>query len=118
MSIRPTNPVAFISSPTLLSNLPRVSHVAPLPLNTISSLQPMNCFSTFFSKIYEWLKQIFPSLFISTATRTNLTAQELEQRVQKGHDFINNSIDHHLGDRARNMLRDRLLVRMEYTADT
>ncbi|MBS0604924.1 MAG: hypothetical protein JSS60_07810 [Verrucomicrobia bacterium] len=119
MSIRPTSHSDFVRDATLPSS-PQISSPSQILRTThasqdiIRSFQAENICSSFFSKIFQWLKQLFPCLFGAAPARTDLTAQELEERIRKGVDFINNSVDHHLGNPARNLLRDRFLVRMSH----
>jgi hypothetical protein len=71
--------------------------------------------STVLSKVYQWLKKLLPCLF--GKTKTSLTAQELQDRIQKGRAFIHTSIDQHLRHIARNLPRDKFLIRMSYNGE-
>jgi hypothetical protein len=119
MSIDPVNSSHSLIYPQpLQSGSLRTAQNAFSTMSSIESLAPKNWFFSFFSKIFQWIKKIFPCLDTSPTTRRVLTAQELQERIQKGRDFINNNIDYHLGNSARNLYRDKFLVVMSYNNAT
>ncbi len=101
------------------------SNTSTTQSNSTSSLSRLNAKAAE-GGFCDWIKQLslkicrFFGLSFGAPhnTRRVLTAQELQERIQKGRDFINNNIDHHLGNSARNLSRDKFLVVMSYNNTT
>jgi hypothetical protein len=114
MSIGPTRSSTHVAYPQGQRSISPRTPQNSLTRDSIRSSASEDCFSAFFSKIFQWIKKTFPCFFASTPTTNLLTAQELEMRIQKGREFINNNIDHHLGNSERNLHRDKFLVVVSY----
>ncbi len=74
-----------------------------------------------FSRFFQAIRDIFSYFFgsknepeVKVDVKKIPTAQELEQRIEKGCEWIKNDIDEHFGNENRNLSRDKFLVVMSY----